>query len=135
MKIILESNLEELKRVRRNVREAALSLPNISLDEESIGELELAVTEAIANIIEHAYHGEKGKKIEFIIEGFADGIQVVFHHWGKSFDPAAVPPPVFDITAEGGFGLYIISNCVDFVGYATDESSRNTIRLIKNSRN
>lgn len=88
MKIILNSDLKELQRVRRTVREAAQNLPAVPMDEESIEQLELALTEAVTNIIKHAYHGENGHRIEFILEGFADGIQVIFHHWGESFDPA-----------------------------------------------
>jgi len=45
-----------------------------------------------------------------------------------------VPPPVFDGSTDGGFGLFIISKCVDFVSYSTDMQDRSTILLIKNSK-
>jgi sigma-B regulation protein RsbU (phosphoserine phosphatase) len=134
MRILLDSNLQELERVRRFVREAASILPNISMAEENVEQLHLAMTEAVTNIIEHGYHGEGGHKIEVIAESFADGIQIAIHHWGEGVDPKKVPPPVFDGSADGGFGLFIISNCVDFVSYSTNEQNRSTILLIKNSK-
>ena len=133
MKIFLDSDLQELARARRFVHDSTRSLTNKKMPEESIEQLQLAVTEAVANIIKHAYGGEKGNQIEVIAESFAGGIQVILHHWGESFDPSSVPPPVFDGSSESGFGLFIISKCVDFFGYSTDKQNRNTIRLIKNS--
>lgn len=132
MKVQLESNLQELARAREIVREAAIKMTDRKMPPDKIEELQLAVTEAVTNVIKHAYDGESGHRIEFQMETVADGIQVVIHHWGKGFDPVSAAAPVFDGSQEGGFGLFIISKCVDFFAYSTDKRNRNTIRLIKN---
>jgi len=131
MKILLDSDLQELARARRFVFDSARRLTNKKMPEESIFKLQLALTEVITNIVKHSYHNEKGNRIEVVAESFANGIQLIIHHWGESFEPASIPPPVFDGSSESGFGLYIISKCVDFVGYSTDKKNRNTLRLIK----
>jgi anti-sigma regulatory factor (Ser/Thr protein kinase) len=135
MKVHLDSVFTELSRARRLVREATAVLTNKTMAEESVEQLELAVTEAVANVIRHSYDGESGHRIEFVVEGTIDGIEVKIHHWGKSFRPAKIPEPVFDGTSESGFGLFIISRCVDFFDYSTDKQNRNTIRLIKKIKN
>lgn len=134
MKILLNSELTELARAREFVRETADRVTNKKMSEENIGQLQLAVTEAVTNIIKHSYDGKAGHRIEIIAESFADGIQIILNHWGSSFDPRFVPPPVFDGSRESGFGLFIISKCVDFFGFSTDKQNRNTIRLIKISK-
>ncbi len=134
MRLLLNSNLQELERGRLFVREAACILSNNPMAQESIEQLQLAVTEAVTNIISHGYRGESGNKIEIVAESLADGIQIAIHHWGESVDPSKVPSPCFDGSEDGGFGMFIILNCVDFVSYSTNEQNRNIILLIKNSK-
>jgi anti-sigma regulatory factor (Ser/Thr protein kinase) len=134
MKIVLKSELTELARARDFVREKTQKLTCNSFSEEAVGELQLAVTEAVTNIIKHSYSGEAGQRIEIIAEDFPGGIQIILHHDGAGFDPQLVPPPSFDGSREGGFGLFIISKCVDFFNYSTDKHKRNTIRLVKISK-
>ena len=135
MKIQLESDLRELARARHAVREAARLRAAETIAPEIVDQLELAVTEAVANVIRHSYNNEKGHPIEFNIRLTAGALEVTIHHWGKSFAPAAIPEPVFDGSSECGFGLFIISKCVDFFDYSTDMQNRNTIRLIKKIKN
>ncbi len=134
MNLLINSDLGELTKTRQFVREAASNLPNYPLIGESVEQMELAVTEAVTNIIEHAYCNKSGNKIELVAERFADGIQIALHHWGEGFDSLTIPPPAFDGTRDGGFGLFIISKCVDTVIYSRDKQNRNTILLIKNSK-
>lgn len=131
MKVQLESNLSELARARRLVREAAGALRGRELSPESIDQLELAITEAVANVIRHSYRGEPGHRFDYLIEASADALEVIIRHDGASFDPASVPEPAFDGTSECGFGLFIISKCVDIFDYSTDKQNGSTIRLIK----
>lgn len=135
MRLLINSDLHELERARRFARDAVRVLPNRPMAQENIEQLQLAVSEAVTNIIEHAYRGESGNSIEVVAESFANGVQIALHHWGEAVNPSSVPPPSFDGSSDGGFGLYIISNCVDFVSYSTDKEKRNTVLLIKNSEN
>ena len=50
---------------------------------------------------------------------------------GPSFSPPEDPQPDFSGDSEGGFGLYIIKNCVDRVEYASPAPGISSIRLAK----
>ena len=129
----LSSDLQELATARAFVRSfcARLSAPP---DEETIDQLELAITEAASNIMRHAYGGRTDRRIQIDAEAFSDRIVLRLHHLGQSFDPAAVRPPAFDGSQEGGFGMYIISQSVDEVRYHRDERGRHCISMIKKRR-
>jgi len=130
----IESDLNELARVREFVRNFCSRASAELLDRSRIDLIELAVNEAVVNIIKHAYHNEPGKPIR--IEAQLSPAQLVFRlvDWGGSFDPASVPPPAFDGSKDHGFGVYIINQAVDEVEYTQEENGRNcatmTINLI-----
>lgn len=128
----LESNLSELGRAREFVRNTAKQLINNNkpLDPTFIEQFELAVTEALTNIIFHAFNNQSGNQIELVAEVISEGLQICLKHQGISFDPTQAAAPVFDGSREGGFGLFIISNCVDCVTYSHD-SGKNSVCMIK----
>ena len=128
----VSSDLAELARVRAFVRRFCQDLPGSALDEDRTSQLELAVNEAVSNIIRHAYHGRTDQQIQVETELFTDRISIRLYHWGEAFDPKTVRPPAFDGSREGGFGVYIIAQSVDAVRYSRDGQGRNCICLVKN---
>ena len=132
--IDIASDLKELTRARAFVREVCSRIHDPAPDEETVQQLELAVTEAASNVIRHAYSGRTDRRVQIDMDVFPDRIVVRLHHLGQSFDPDAVRPPVFDGSQEGGFGMYIISESVDSVRYHRDERGRNCISLTKKRR-
>lgn len=128
---VLESDLNELERARMFVRSACSSLPATIVSEEVIDQLELALTEAVTNVIRHAYHECTGQSI--LLEAEANDEQIVFrlYHHGDTFDPPPPTPPIFDGYPEHGFGLYIIRECVTCVTYTQDDEKGNGIFLMK----
>ena len=130
----LSSDLADLARAREFVREVCRALPGVPLDDESVSQLELAITEAASNVMRHAYGGRTDQKIQLDVEVFADRLVWRLHHLGETFDPAAVKPPAFDGTQEGGFGMFIIQQSVDEVRYHRDDRGRNCITMVKNRR-
>jgi phosphoserine phosphatase RsbU/P len=127
----IASDLKELATARTFVREVCSRIHDPAPDEETVQQLELAVTEAASNVMRHAYSGRTDRRIQIDVEAFPDRIVVRLHHLGQSFDPDAVRPPVFDGSQEGGFGMYIISQSVDDVRYHRDERGRNCISMTK----
>ncbi len=113
----INSDLKELARVRAFVRDFCADIPDYLLDNERINLIELAVDEVTANIIKHAYGQRAGERIRINARVSGDKIVLRLYDWGKGFDPKSVPPPVFDGTREGGFGLHIIAHTVDEVDY------------------
>ncbi len=128
--IEISSDLNQLSRARAFVREVCAGLAPPP-PEETIDQLELAMTEAASNVMRHAYGGRTDRSIQLVAEAFDDRIVLRLHHLGQSFDPAMVRPPVFDGSQEGGFGMYIISESVDAVRYHRDERGRHCISMIK----
>jgi sigma-B regulation protein RsbU (phosphoserine phosphatase) len=128
----ISSDLNELARARAFVRDVCRTLPGPAMAEESVSQLELAITEAASNVMRHAYRGRNDQQIQLDAEVFADRIVLRLHHLGETFDPDTVSAPAFDGTRDGGFGMYIIAQSVDEVRYDRDERGRNRISLVKN---
>ena len=126
------SDLSQLAAMREFVREVCQRAWGPGAGAEALDGLQLAVSEAAANAILHAYHGEGGRPIELAVEAHPDRASVCLYHEGESFDPASAPPPVFGQGRESGFGLYVIKQSVDEVRYLVDERGRPGICLVKN---
>ncbi len=125
------STLARLPLMRTFVRSFCQDLPICVLDDESLDQLELAITEAASNIIRHAYLNRPDGPLQLVVEAFLDRIVVQFFHQGAAFDPTTIKPPVFDGSREGGFGVYIIAHSVDEVSYAPDGEKGHCVRLVK----
>jgi serine/threonine-protein kinase RsbW len=127
----IASDPSQLAVVREFVTSFCREKTALALDETSIHQLELAVNEAATNIMRHAHRGRSEERIQ--VEADVEGDQVViqFHYGGAGFDPETAPPPAFDGSREGGFGVYLIAHCVDQVRYSQDEEGRNCICLVK----
>ncbi len=93
--------------------------------------LTLALNEAAANIIRHAYEGRAGQRVQIHAEIFADRVRVRMWDSGRRFAPERVPPPNFSGDKDSGFGLYIIRECFDEVVHAPDDIGRNCLTLSK----
>jgi sigma-B regulation protein RsbU (phosphoserine phosphatase) len=129
--IEIHSDLKELSRAREFVCTFCRNLPGSPLHEDRVAEFELAVNEAVCNIMKHAYHGRADQWIHLEAEAFPDQVSILLHHLGDPFDPSAVPPPPLDGSRESGFGIYLITKSVDDVRYYRDERGRNCIALMK----
>ena len=130
----VQSDLRELRKVRRFVRQFCGMLHDPAPDQDLVDALELAVNEASSNIMRHAYHGHSGQRILLESEAFPETVTVTLRHLGAGFDAPAMAPPPPDGTRESGFGTYIISQSVDEVRYYHDERGRNCISLLKHRK-
>jgi anti-sigma regulatory factor (Ser/Thr protein kinase) len=125
------SELRQLAAVRALVRDVCRRAWGESIDEDWLAQLELAVDEAAANVVLHAYQGKAGLPVEVVVAADADRVSVTLFHQGEPFDPNAVAPPAFDGSRESGFGLYLIRQAVDDLVFFDDERGRHGIRLVK----
>ena len=89
-KLSLPGKFENLVKISEFVRLAA---NEAGLDAFSTYQVETAVEEACANIIEHAYGKENVGDIECTYEVKPDELTVILHDWGKPFNPAKIRPP------------------------------------------
>jgi serine/threonine-protein kinase RsbW len=125
------SDVSHLADMRAFLRQACRGAWNAPADQEAIEQLELALSEAATNVIRHAYQGEKDQPIEMVLEVRDDQVSVSLYHRGRDFDPKAAPPPAFDGSREGGFGLFLIAQSVDEVRYFADERGWQAVRMVK----
>jgi anti-sigma regulatory factor (Ser/Thr protein kinase) len=128
------SDLRQLADMRAVVRDVCQRAWGVGSEDEGIAQLELALDEAAANVILHAYEGRKGQYIELVASADPASISVTLYHQGRGFDPETVAPPCFDGSREGGFGLYIMRKAVDELAFFQDERGRHAVRLVKKRR-
>ncbi|MBA2879894.1 sigma-B regulation protein RsbU (phosphoserine phosphatase) [Desulfosalsimonas propionicica] len=119
----IDSDLENLKKVRFFIRGFCREYGAGSLDELRISQLEVAATELVANIIKHGLDQVAGHKIHIIATVYTDRIEMEFRDPGKPFDPTSIAPPVLDGSRENGMGCYLISQFVDHISYHRDEAA------------
>ena len=125
------SDLGQLTAMRAFLDSACRRAWAVEADDEQLCELELAAHEAATNIIRHAYEGQPDRSIHLCVEADDVTARVTLSHYGRDFDPNAVPKPAFDGSRFGGFGLYLIGQLVDEVTYTRDDEGRFGIRLLK----
>ena len=128
--------------LHNNVQEASLLAPFIEtiamengLDHSLTMELNLAVEEAVVNVMEYAYpQGETG---EVTIEvSVADGLlDINIIDSGMPFDPTGKSDPDTSLSVEersvGGLGIFLVRQLMDTVSYhRTDE--KNILSFTKN---
>ena len=131
--IDVSSELKQLRCARGFVREFCARAPDPLLDDDSLGALELAVTEAVSNIIIHAYDRRGDQRIHLKAESFPGCVSFTLRHSGKPFfssPPSSLP----HASRESGFGIYLIDHNVDGVRYYRDKLGRNCIALLKYSK-
>jgi serine/threonine-protein kinase RsbW len=83
-------------------------------------EIELALTEALANAIEHGSAHDPSKQIQCCVAcDHTRGMLIVVRDPGPGFDPASIPSPVVgqNIFSPGGRGIYLINQLMDEVRF------------------
>ena len=129
-KLSVPSDTVNLAMIRDFVEDSARRSP---LDEPGMQKLTLAVDEACANVIEHAYNNDNTREITVHV-WFDDaqiGVDVIDS--GSSFDPTSHKPlELKDLVGrKGGMGIRIMQLATDELVVDTDENGYNRLRLIK----
>jgi serine/threonine-protein kinase RsbW len=91
-------------------------------------DLKLAVEEACANVIEHAYCGEGGELV-VCFEALGPDVRITVTDQGRPFDPTEVAMPDLNLPLDerpiGGLGLFLMQQLMDDVEFAfTEEGNR-----------
>lgn len=129
------STTENLAMIREFVTRVAAQA---GLNEAEVGQLELAVDEACANVIEHAYGDDKTKQVMVRAIFDDDALRIHVIDTGKGFDPTQVPDQELkDLIAKrktGGLGMRLIKTLMDEVHYDIEPGKRNELRMVKKLR-
>jgi serine/threonine-protein kinase RsbW len=84
----------------------------VTVPEELLADLKLALTEAVSNSVRHAYADGSGfVSIVYELSGAALAVEVVDD--GKGFDPERPPTLEGEELTEGGLGIAIIRTIAD----------------------
>lgn len=100
-----------------------------------VAQLELAVDEACANVIEHAYGHDATKEVSVRATIDGDIMEIDVIDTGQGFDPAAVEQLELErLVADrmtGGLGMRLMKTLMDEVHYAIIPGEKNELRMIK----
>jgi serine/threonine-protein kinase RsbW len=107
-------------------------------DDRAVFQIQVAVDEACANVVEHAYEGMPDGRMQVSCFLSQDGIVIRVRDWGHSFEPSLVCDP--DVCAPledrevGGLGLFLIRRYMDHVKFTFDPVRGNEVRMVKHLR-
>ena len=101
------------------------------IDKDVIDPVLISLMEALNNSIEHAYLEKPGNNIDIIVGVSKTKISIDILETGIPRTNFEKPKLQFDpddlsTAPEGGMGLYIIDNLMDFVGYSSQNGVNTT---------
>lgn len=120
--------LDALGALRQFIDERARSA---GLSDTACDALILAAYEAATNVIRHAKPSFLDARLLVRMEDTTTSVEVSLYYVSKPYVPLPREPD-FSGESEGGFGLYIIENCVDVVVYDSPAESVVRVYLRKN---
>lgn len=127
------AELPDLGEMRRFVQTSA---ERLGATEDTIGEMVLAVNEAVTNILVHGYRNRPGS-IEIGVEGDDGKLIVRLVDRAPQYDPTAVPTPNLSLTLDerplGGLGVHMMRQFTDSLRYRVTPDGQNELLLIKNN--
>ena len=104
-------------------------------DERTLYEIQLAVDEACANVVDHAYQGADPGDIEVSCCLDDQILTVQVRDWGTGFDLTGVADPDLDAPLEertlGGLGLFLVRQVMDDVQFRSDPELGNELMMSK----
>jgi anti-sigma regulatory factor (Ser/Thr protein kinase) len=91
----------------------------VGWDEAEARAITLAVDEALANVIRHAYHSRPDERIELHCHAREGELQFRIRDTGDPPDPALICAREVGCDKIGGLGTHIIRDVMDTVSYET----------------
>ena len=125
----LNGNSDTLSLVRRVID---ASVNHLSMDAALLNDLKLATTEACTNVIRHAYKFDSSKCYDVKFRITKDFLFVELLYNDPGFNPDDIPVPDLKKMNEGGLGVFIIKNIMDYVRYTTNsDSGEVSLKMVK----
>lgn len=119
-----------------SIRDMIKATASRSFEDSSIvAKVTLAVDEAVANVMEHAYEGLDLGDVQVRVITDAEKYVVTIADKGHHFDPGTIPNPDIDIhVKEGrrdGLGIFLMRQIMDEIKYTFVRNKHNELRLVK----
>jgi len=98
---------------------------------DALWEIELAMTEALANVIKHAYGGDGSQRIDLALLVEDDRVEIEIVDSGAPFNPASYVPPDLEVASDRGYGVHLIDELMDEVDRQPAGDRGTRLRLVK----
>ena len=109
-------------------------LDRTTFSREDKNKIILAVDEAVANVVEHAYGGGRGD-IDLVFDVDRERLEITIRDNGNKFNPQEIPTPDIHkhISAglKGGLGMFLMRKIMDEVRYSLDSTYVNELVMVK----
>ena len=126
------SSTENLALIREFVSSIGM---RSGMDSKDIGKLEMAVDEACANVIEHAYGHDLTKEVIIRATLDEETLRIDVEDTGRGFDPKLVEQEELDKLVQkrksGGLGLRLIKTLMDEIHYDIEPGKKNELHMVK----
>lgn len=133
--LIIKNDIDELNRLAEFIEELG---ERKGFDMALTMNLNLALEEAVSNIILYAYPKQMGEEISIKCTDINDSLVFTISDCGVEFDPTQVDEADITLSAEergiGGLGIFLIRKIMDEVKYERIEN-KNILTIKKNLNN
>jgi serine/threonine-protein kinase RsbW len=102
-----------------------------AVDEETIRDLEQAMTEALSNTIRHGYGEDPAQSIELSLQIDGTRIELTILDLGQPYDESNRPEIDFEGGQEGGYGLYLLEQLTDELSRTPRKDGGTLVTLVK----
>ena len=103
----------------------------VGFEDEDRHNIVLAVTEALTNVIRHAYQGDCGKRIDLLLQTDGDRFHLEITDYGEFVDPKQIASRPLDEVRPGGLGVYLMKTTMDAVEYTKNTHGGTTLTMVK----
>ena len=125
VEVCLPREAETVRLVRAVVADA---LGKFGVDQECIDDIQLALSEACNNVVDHATIDDE---YEVRIEVLDDTCAVVVRNRGTGFDAAGLAGVMPDVSSARGRGVAIMRALMDHVEFRSEPDAGDIVRLVK----
>lgn len=136
VELTLPNRLFSLPIAQAVVREAARSC---GFDDAALSEIEVAVEEAVTNVMKHAYDAEENPTFDIVCKRLTEGMQITLREKGIPFDPKLIPlykPELLDLDSPAaGMGFHLMKSMMDDVQLVNLGPEGKETRLLKRFKN
>lgn len=104
-----------------------------NLPMSAVFQLNLALEEAVVNVMNYAYPGKEGMPIWLTMETNETGLVILLEDEGLEFDPTCSDEPDLTLSVEerpiGGLGIFLVKNIMKEVEYERC-GNRNVLKMV-----
>ena len=126
------SSTENLALIREFVGTTA---SQAGFSENEVAKLELAVDEACANVIEHAYGHDVSKEVVVRVRLDDEFLKIDIEDTGNGFDPNSINQEeleqLINKRKTGGLGMRLMKTLMDEVRYEIEPGKKNALYMMK----